>query len=116
MYLNRGELINVVLARYVGLGGSSCLGRFAIVPQSFQFQIKDLLELCEMLRDWDIFHNPLLHNFVPDLSGELIGLLDAVCSVTSESFSEQIYLYRDQIVKVHTGGHKLPIKHLKLWL
>lgn len=39
------------------------------------------------------FYNPLVHNFVPDLSGEHIGLCDAVYSVKSEAFSEQIYLY-----------------------
>ena len=56
----------------------------------------------------------LLHNFVPDLYGELIGLQcrflgGAPCLMVLQSLSEQVYMYWDHVtdhvtLRLYTGG------------
>ena len=72
-------LIIALLAWSMSFGGRPSLGRFVVVPYSFK---KSYNEFNGAL--WDVqsfgyfFYNPscfvLLHNFVPDLFGELLGL------------------------------------------
>ena len=55
------------------------IGRFVVVPYSFSFFRMDLRVLCGIFKVLDIFFKThpwsvLLHNFVPDLFGELLGL------------------------------------------
>ena len=41
MGLLAASMINALLAEPVSLGGQPCLGRFAVVPYSFHFQVMD---------------------------------------------------------------------------
>ena len=78
-------LINALLAWSVIFDGRPSLGMFVVVPYSFHFLIMDLTVLLRMFKVSDIFFitqpwSVLLHNFVPDLFGELLGL-GAACLV-----------------------------------
>ena len=48
-------LINALLAWSVSFGGQPSLGRFVVVPYSFNFLITDLMVLCGMFKVSDIF-------------------------------------------------------------
>lgn len=49
------SLIHALLALLVSLGGQPCIGRFAVVPNSFHFQMMDLIGLSEMFKQGFIF-------------------------------------------------------------
>ena len=94
------SLINALLAWSVSFGGWPSHGRFLWC----HFLILDLMVLRGMLKVSDIFLQPnpvLLHNFVPDLFGELFGLHVATCLVVHLAWwgcrlwglSEQVYTY-----------------------
>ena len=80
------SLINALHALSVSFGGQHSLGRFVVVPYYFNFLIMDLMVLCGMFKVSGIFFiaqpcSVLLHNFVPDLFGKLLGLHGAACLV-----------------------------------
>ena len=96
------SLINALLAWSVSGGGRPSLGSFVVVPYSFIFLIMDLMVLRGMFKVSDIFfitqpRSVPLHNFVPDLFGELLGLHAATCLVVLLrlwGLSEQMYIYK----------------------
>ena len=79
------SLINVLLALSVSFGGRHSLGRFVVVPYSFHSLIMDLMVLRGLFKVFNFFitqpRSVLLHNFVPDLFGEFLGLHGAACLV-----------------------------------
>ena len=68
------SLINALLAWSVSFGGRPSLGRFIVVQYYFHLLIMDLMVRRGRFKVLDI-----LHNFVPDLFGELLGLHGAAC-------------------------------------
>ena len=48
------SLIHALLTWSVGFGGQPSLGRFVVVPYSFNFFIMDLMLLPGMFKVWDI--------------------------------------------------------------
>jgi hypothetical protein len=72
-------LINALLAWSVSFGGRPSLGRFVVVPYSFHFLIMGCSKfpIFFITQPWSV----RLHNFVPDLFGDLLGLHGAACLV-----------------------------------
>ena len=108
------SLINSLLAWSVGFGGRPSLGRFVVVPYSFNFLnngCNGALWDCQSFGSFFITQpwSVLLHNFVPDLFGELLGLHGASCLVVLQTlgpFRTAVYILRScdrSCHRLHTG-------------
>ena len=66
------SLINALLVWSVSFGGQPSLGRFVVVPYSFNFLRKDLMVLRRMFKVSNIFYNPTLISITqPNTSPQL---------------------------------------------
>ena len=71
----------------MSFGGRVSIGRFVVKPYSFNVLIMGLMVLRGRFKVSDIFlePNPDLYYFVPDLCGELLGLLGHLLSGVADS-------------------------------